>query len=249
MSRKEQFVSVSERPAEKYLEWASEQGKFKYYDKAKGENVFIDLPRFLVLAQYHTVKGWNDASQSAIWSNEVKIISTEEMEVKAFKGGVIAKGVYKDIKERVQQAGGHYTKSIYIMVEGGEVWNLQIKGAVVQEWGEVFNKCQQRFADEWVTLDKVDTRKKGRVTYTVPVFKFNGVTSDEEAAQADAAYDKLHAALKMRADERNSVNDAVKNLDAKFPADPLDIKGKVGNIEGNFIEDAISDMDEDNLPF
>jgi hypothetical protein len=217
MSRKEQFVSVSEKPAEKYLEWASEQGKFKYYDKAKGENVFIDLPSFLVLAQYHTVKGWNDASQSAIWSNEVKIISTEEMEVKAFKGGVIAKGVYKDIKERVQQAGGHYTKSIYIMIEGGEVWNLQIKGAVVQEWGEVFNKCQQRFADEWVTLDKVDTRKKGRVTYTVPVFRFNGVTSDEEAAQADAAYDKLHAALKHRLEERTSVAQAVDTLNNAIP--------------------------------
>jgi hypothetical protein len=235
MSRKDQFVSVSEKPAEKYLEWASEQGKFKYYDKAKGENVFIDLPSFLVLAQYHTVKGWNDASQSAIWSNEVKIISTEEMEVKAFKGGVIAKGVYKDIKERVQQAGGHYTKSIYIMIEGGEVWNLQIKGAVVQEWGEVFNKCQQRFADEWVTLDKVDTRKKGRVTYTVPVFKFNGVTSDEEAAQADAAYDKLHAALKMRADEPNSVNDAVKAIDKVIP--PV-----------HLVEDDLN-PDEDDLPF
>ena len=235
MSRKEQFVTVSEKPAEKYLEWASEQGKFKYYDKAKGENVFIDIPSFLVLAQYHTVKGWNDASQSAIWSNEVKIISTEEMEVKAFKGGVIAKGVYKDIKERVQQAGGHYTKSIYIMIEGGEVWNLQIKGAVVQEWGEVFNKCQQRFADEWVTLDKVDTRKKGRVTYTVPVFRFNGVTSDEEAAQADAAYDKLHAALKMRADERNSVNDAVKAIDKVMP--PV-----------HLVEDDLN-PDEDDLPF
>jgi hypothetical protein len=112
MSRKEQFVTVSERPAEKYLEWASEQGKFKYYDKAKGENVFIDLPSFLVLAQYHTVKGWHDASQSAIWSNEVKIISTEEMEVKAFKGGVIAKGVYKDIKEST--AGRRSLYEVYL---------------------------------------------------------------------------------------------------------------------------------------
>jgi hypothetical protein len=122
-----------------------------------------------------------------------------------------------------------------VNVDNAEVWNLQIKGAVVQEWGEVFNKCQQRFADEWVTLDKVDTRKKGRVTYTVPVFRFNGVTSDEEAKVADAAYDKLHAALKMRADERNSVNDAVKAIDKVIP--PV-----------HLVEDDLN-PDEDDLPF
>ncbi len=160
--RKAEFVTSSEKPAAKYLEWASEQGKFKYYDKAKGENILIDMPRFLVLMQFHTVKGWHDSSQSSIYSNEVKLISSQEMEVKAFKGGLIAKGIYKEIKERITAAGGHYVKSVYVMTVDGEVWNLQLKGAVVQEWGEVFNKCQSRFADEWVTLDKVDKRKKGR---------------------------------------------------------------------------------------
>jgi len=239
--RKSEFVTVTEKPAAKYLEWASEQGKFKYYDKDKKENVLIDIPRFLVLMQFHTVKGWNDASQSAVYSNEVKIIGTQEMEVKSFKGGPIAKGLYKDIKEKIVQAGGHYTKSVYIMTESGDVWNLQMKGAVVQEWGEAFNKCQGRFADEWVKLDKVDKRKKGRVEYTVPMFKFDGVTSDSESALADKSYDALAERLQIRDDERE-----------KLPADPIDLKSKqMGNIESNFLEDAISDMapDDDDLPF
>jgi hypothetical protein len=240
MSRKAEFAGTYEKPAQKYLEWASEKGQFKYYDKAKGENVLIDLPKFLVLSQFHTVKGWNDPSQSGIYSNEVKIISEEVMEVKAFKGGSIAKGLYKEIKEKIHAAGGHYVKSIYIMIEGGEVWNLQLKGAVVQEWGESFNKCQNRFADEWVTIEKVDKRKKGRVEYTVPVFKFSGVISENDVINADNAYDLLAERLKIRDDER-------------LPADPMDLKGKqIGNIEQNFIEEAISEMLEDeesDLPF
>jgi hypothetical protein len=233
--RKSEFVTVNEKPAAKYLEWASEQGKFKYYDKDKKENILIDIPRFLVLMQFHTVKGWHDPSQSAIYSNEVKLIRTQEMEVKAFKGGLIAKGIYKEVKDRIVQAGGHYVKSIYIMIEGGEVWNLQLKGAVVQEWGEVFNKCQQRFADEWVILEKVENKKKGRVNYTVPIFKFDGVTSNEESKLADASYDMLADRLKIRDEE--------KEAPVKKPLDGIEAKFKEAEI------DALIDEYDDDLPF
>jgi len=238
--RKAEFVTSSEKPAAKYLEWASEQGKFKYYDKAKGENVLIDMPRFLVLMQFHTVKGWHDSSQSSIYSNEVKLIGTQEMEVKAFKGGLIAKGIYKEIKERITAAGGHYVKSVYVMTVEGDVWNLQLKGAVVQEWGEVFNKCQSRFADEWVTLDKVDKRKKGRVEYTVPVFKFDGVTSNDDAKQADQCYDLLCERLKIRDEERV----------AEKPADSKPLTGIEANFKEAEIEAIQAEFEEDDdLPF
>lgn len=236
--RKAEFVASSEKPAAKYLEWASEQGKFKYYDKAKGENVLIDIPRFMVLMQFHTVKGWQDSSQSSIYSNEVKQIGTQEIEVKSFKGGLIAKGIYKEIKDRIVQAGGHYVKSVYIMIEGGEVWNLQLKGAVVQEWGEVFNKCQTRFADEWITLDKVDKRKKGRVEYTVPVFKFDGVNSDSDAKAADAAYDVLTDRLKIRDEER---------VAEKPAARPIELHGDIAqDMHDQMIQ---AEFEDDDLPF
>jgi len=238
--RKAEFVTSSEKPAAKYLEWASEQRKFKYYDKAKGENVLIDMPRFLVLRQFHTVKGWHDSSQSSIYINEVKLIGTQEMEVKAFKGGLIAKGIYKEIKERITAAGGHYVKSVYVMTVEGDVWNLQLKGAVVQEWGEVFNKCQSRFADEWVTLDKVDKRKKGRVEYTVPVFKFDGVTSNDDAKQADQCYDLLCERLKIRDEERV----------AEKPADSKPLTGIEANFKEAEIEAIQAEFEEDDdLPF
>ena len=202
MSRKTEFVSVSERPATKYLEWASEEKSFKYYDKSEKKNILVGLPlRFLVLKEFHTVKGWDDKSQSGIYSNEVPNIGTDPLEVKAFKGGLIAKGIYKEIKEQIHASGGHYVKSIYAMTEDGEVVNFQLKGSAVQEWGEAFNKCRNRFADEWVICEGADDRKKGRVNYSVPVFKFNGVTSDKESALADEAYERLGTALKVRSEE------------------------------------------------
>ena len=238
MSRKSEFQSVSEKPAVKYLEWNSESGKFRYYDKEKKQNVAVDLPKFLTLMQFHTVKGWNDASESGIYSNEVKMITSEEMEVKAFKGGTIAKGFYKEIKDKVVQAGGHYVKSLYIMVEGGEVWNLQIKGAVVQQWGDTFNKCMDRLADEWITIDKVEKKKKGRVEYTVPVFKFEGVISNSESVLADQAYDRLAEALKV-SKEQNMKSEIYK----------VELNGDIAQSIVDSGMDQLLGIDEDDLPF
>ena len=81
-------TKTNTNPALKFLEWSSKYKCFKYYDKEKGENVKVELPlKFVILEHYHTVKGWNDASESGIYSNEVLFLSSEELEVKAFKGG------------------------------------------------------------------------------------------------------------------------------------------------------------------
>ena len=72
----------SKNPAKKFLSWKSEEKCFAYYDKEKEENVIIDLPfKFVILEHYHTVKGWNDASESGIYSNEVFQIGNEELQV------------------------------------------------------------------------------------------------------------------------------------------------------------------------
>jgi hypothetical protein len=100
MSRKSEFTSSYEKPATMYLEWSSNDKCFKYWNNDDKENVLVQLPfTFLVLKEMHTVKGWHDKSQSGIYANEVKNISSEVIEVKSFKGGLLAKGIYKEIKE------------------------------------------------------------------------------------------------------------------------------------------------------
>lgn len=196
-NRAKAFQAPLSNPAKRFLEWKSNDKCFSYYDKEKKENISVPLPfKFLVLDQLHTVSGWNDATSSGIFSNEVKFISKQVMTVKPFKGNEIAKGLYADIKEKVKNAGGHYVKSIYIMLEDGTLANIQLKGSAVQQWGEFTNKSLSRLPEEWVVVDKAIDGKKGAVKYTTPGFTFGGSLSDKEAAQADLVFDELETYLK-----------------------------------------------------
>jgi len=196
-NRRAAFQQPQTNPSTKFIEWKSNDKVFSYYDKETKENVAIPLPfKFLVLDELHTIKGWNDASSSQINSNEVKFISRDEMVVKPFKGNEIAKGLYKDIKERIKAAGGHYVKSVYCMLENGSIANLQLKGAACQSYGDFTAKTRSRLTDEWVVVAKAIDGKKGAVKYTTPGFAFEKSLSDSEADLADEAFNTLEAYLK-----------------------------------------------------
>lgn len=196
-NRKQAFQAPQSNPATKFIDWKSNDKCFEYYSKESQSKVQIPLPfKFLVLDELHTIKGWNDATSSGIFSNEVKFISKEVMTVKPFKGNEIAKGLYKDIKDKVQSAGGHYVKSIYIMLEDGSLANLQLKGSAVQKWGEFTAKTRQRLPDEWVVVNGVIDGKKGAVKFTTPDFKFERSLSESESEQADEAFNVLESYLK-----------------------------------------------------
>ena len=196
-NRRQAFAQPRANPSTKFLDWKSNDKCFEYYDKEKQEKVSVALPfKFLVLDELHTIKGWNDASSSGIFSNEVKFISKEIMTVKPFKGNEIAKGLYKDIKEKIVSAGGHYVKSIYIMLEDGSLANLQLKGSAVQKWGEFTQKTRNRLPDEWVQVTKAIEGKKGAVKFFTPDFSFERSISDTEAIQADEAFNVLETYLK-----------------------------------------------------
>jgi hypothetical protein len=196
-NRRQAFAQPQTNPATKFIEWKSNDKCFNYYDKEAQKNVEIPLPfKFLVLDELHTIKGWNDASSSNIYSNEVKFISKEVMTVKPFKGNEIAKGYYKDIKDKVVAAGGHYTKSIYVMLEDGSLANISLKGSGVQKWGDFTQKTRNRLADEWVTVAKAEDGKKGAVKFSTPSFSFANSISDEQANMADEAFNILESYLK-----------------------------------------------------
>ncbi len=196
-NRRQAFQTPQSNPATKFIDWKSNDKCFSYYDKETSSNIQIPLPfKFLVLDEMHCIKGWNDATQSAIFSNEVKFIGTETMIVKPFKGNEIAKGLYKDIKEKVKSAGGHYVKSIYIMLEDGTLANLQLKGSSVQAWGEFTQKTRSRLADEWIEVKTAKDGKKGAVKFSIPEFTFLRSINDDEANQADEVFNVLESYLK-----------------------------------------------------
>lgn len=196
-NRRSAFTTPQSNPATKIIDWKSNDKCFSFYDKKTSLNELIPLPfKFLVLDELHTIKGWNDPTSSGIFSNEVKFISKEVMTVKPFKGNEIAKGLYKDIKEKVQAAGGHYVKSVYIMLEDGSLANLQLKGSAVQKWGEFTQKTRSRLPDEWVQVESALEGKKGAVKFTTPEFSFLKSISESENELADNAFNILELYLK-----------------------------------------------------
>jgi len=196
-NRTQVFSGGSKNPATKFLEWKSDQKGFSYYDKALSKNVEVSLPfKFVFLDELSTVKGWNDASSSGIFANEVKYLSKEPMTVKAFKGGEIAKGLYNEIKERVKNAGGHYSKSIYIMLEDGALANIQLKGSATQQWGEFVKANRQSITRTWINVASATENKKGKVVFSIPNFTIGADIEDLDARDADAKFDELEAYLK-----------------------------------------------------
>lgn len=208
-NRRQAFAQPQSNPATKFIDWKSNDKQFSYYDKENKVQVPIPLPfKFLALDEMHTIKGWSDSCQSAIFSNEVKYISKEIMTVKPFKGNEIAKGLYSDIKEKIKAAGAHYVKSIYIMLEDGSLANLQLKGASCQAWGDFTKKNRTRLPDEWVSIKKSEEGKKGAVKFYTPIFEFDKSLSENEMDQADEAFRILETYLKAYLVKAEPVIDA-----------------------------------------
>lgn len=190
-SRRDEFKSGSSNPAKRFLEWDSNNAGFKFYDKEKGQNIPVKIPfKFVVLKTLHTVKGWHGKSESGIYSNEVTDMN-QILNVKSFKGGYIASGLYRDIKDKLQ--GGVYFKSIYVMLADGSIANISLKGAACAAWGEFTKKSAARLPDEWVAVSGATDQRNGSVKYTVPAFEFKGSLKAEDGDMADQAYDSLKA--------------------------------------------------------
>lgn len=209
MSRQAEFQTTSSNPTKKYLEWKSDDKCFAYYDKETKQNVKVELPfKFLTLMEFHTIKGWNDKNQSGVYSNEVKSIGNDELNVRLFKGNQSVKGLYKEIKDTIIAMGGHYTKSIYIMLEDGSIANVNIKGSSVQAWGDFTQKTRSRLSDEWIEVANAIELKKGKVNYSIPEFKFATSLNDSQCNLADNAYNQLKSYIDGYLAKQIEVTDA-----------------------------------------
>lgn len=204
MSRLERPTTVNENPnpATKFLQWKSNDKCFEYYDKEAKEKVKVELPlKVLFLEHYHTVKGWSDSANSGIWSNEVYSIGREEIEVKNVNG-VICKGIYKDNKAIINNAGGNYYRSIYCMTPEGEIINLQLKGACIggikkeksvsgEEilgWSTFYSGDKKKnikgvsylLDNQWIEINGIEEGKSGSVKYSIPTFEVGKVITTKE---------------------------------------------------------------------
>lgn len=186
---------IMENPCSRFLSWDSENGQFKYWDKTRGENgenVIIGLPlKILVLDTLSTIKGYSEKNKSGIWSNEVRKLDETKLIVRDAKG-VIAEGLYKDIKDTVNANGGKFTVSVYGLDENGEFINLQLKGAAANAWIDFLKKSRKKIYTDAVVVASFKSEKKGVVRYTVPEFETEAISDEinEKAKDADIELQK-----------------------------------------------------------
>lgn len=196
-------------PAVRFFEWNGEQGTVRYYDKDAKKNIDVALPfTFLLLDELASVRGWNDASNSGIYSNEVRDTRTDVMVVKAFKGGTLAEGLYKDFKDRVSAVGGQFTTNCYIAFKhNGElaIGSLKFKGSTLGAWMEFRKANRGDLYSKAINITGYVEGKKGRVVFRVPTFELKPTSKDTDAAAV--ALDKqlqawLDGYLSRKTDDR-----------------------------------------------
>mgnify|MGYP001144769880 CR=1 FL=1 len=211
----------SSNPTKKYLEWKSNDKSFEYYDNVLKEkllsegktedeikenrlaNVKVDLPlKFVFLQHYHTVKGWHDASESKIYSNEVFYIGSETMTVRSFGNKKknlpaveIVSGVYTDVKSKITSAGGKYHRSVYVMLEDGTIANLSFKGSVVREWTDFIRDNESLLDNQWIEVNAAKDQKKGSIKYSTPEFTLGKNLTAKESGMADSSAETLKVYL------------------------------------------------------
>jgi hypothetical protein len=172
-------------PAKHFIQ--VKNGALSYYDKEEGKDVEVPTPlRFVVLDTLSTVKGWSAEQETGIWSNEVKSVGKEVLNVRT-RNGIIASGLWKDIKDELKADGAKYHASIYIAAKGRdglEIQNLSLKGSAVNAWIEFAKKHDLRqnavVLADWEQMGKA-------VKYKVPVFEAVPMEDGERDEAVDLA--------------------------------------------------------------
>jgi hypothetical protein len=176
-------------PCSRWIEWSGTEGEFNYYDKeAKNKVSLGNNLTFILLDQLSTIKGWHDASDSGIYCNEVRDITQDVMVVKSFKGGVLADGFYKSIRDKVIASGGHFTAVLYCAMKIEDVLSIvsiQFKGAALSAWLEFAKENRANVYKKAIKVKGFTEGKKGKISFRTPVFSLIDVSQETEDAAVE----------------------------------------------------------------
>ncbi|WP_298842126.1 hypothetical protein [uncultured Clostridium sp.] len=169
-------------PASKFIEWSGSEGKFKYFDKTKGEkgeNVFLELPfYFLPLDQLSTCKGYDEKAGLGFYSNEIRNTKNDMLTIRT-KNGVVMTGLYEQCKEKLASRGLDYVQSVYVAIKEGKDYvlaNLQLKGSAL---GPYIEFCKgKKMSEIGVAVKKSNPMKKGATKYFEPVYEVLKVSEE-----------------------------------------------------------------------
>ena len=250
MSRSNPTETLS-NPSTKFIDWSGSEGKFKYYDKEKKENVFIELPFiFIPLDILSTCKGYNDQEKVGYYSNEVRSTKKEPFTVRT-KNGIVMTGLYEQVKEKLAPKGLKYVQSVYVAIKeegkGLVIANLQLTGSAL---GPFINFCDGKKVTEiGVTVKSANPMKKGATKYFEPVYEVMPVSeaTNKVASELDVELQEyLTAYFAKTGTAQPEYTDVVdENQD-----NGLNAKQTVFKQEVYESPDIVSDLDDSNdMPF
>lgn len=194
MSRSNPTTEKQPNPCTRWHDWrgGKDGGNLEWFNKDTKQRV--DVPgrfTFIVLDELACVKGWHDASDSGIMSNEVRDTKAEPLSVRAFKGGELANGLYATIRDRVTSQGGHFVANIYCAYKDGtelKLGSIQFKGAALNAWVEFKKAHRKEIYSQAVTITGYTEGKKGSITFRVPAFAVTPISpeTNEAASKIDS---------------------------------------------------------------
>lgn len=178
---------ATESPVKKFFRIKANTGQVIWYDSEAKQEVPVDLPfRFTVLDVLSTVRGFDDAARSGIWSNEVRDLRSDVLRVRS-KGGAIGEGLYASIRDSIRGKGAKFANSAYLAVkDGGElvIGNIVFVGSSLSAWIE-FTNGRRLDADPGVAITGFTEERKGATTYFSPVFERLEVSGDTLSKASD----------------------------------------------------------------
>ena len=187
-----------------------EGGAVTFYDKESEENINVPLPfSFIVLDELATITGFHEPSNSGFWSNEVRNTVTDELIVRR-KDGIVARGLYGKISEKIKAQGAKYAISCYVAYKDDEgelqIGNLKISGAALSAWLDFKKRFDITQCAVFIT-EEPKLEKKGTNYYFSPVF--DGQNMSEATKSAAIELDKeLQQYLNTYLSRRPEVDDA-----------------------------------------
>ena len=185
MSLSNPRASVS--PVERFFELRLSTGHVGFYDRDAKKDVQVTQPLpgweeekkyaanppfvFVVLDVLSVIGGYSDSKKSGIWSNEIRSTRDEKFVVRT-RDGVMAEGLYENIKGDISDKGARFGNSVYIAFEESGEWklgNLKLIGAGVSTFFD-FQKGKRLDREPGVMINGWIGKKKGRNEYYIPNF-------------------------------------------------------------------------------
>lgn len=143
-------TDIIPNPSTRWFEWNGDEGHPKYYDRETEKTEQVQLPfEFVLLDRLSVIKGWHNASESGITSNEVRDTRNETLFVRAFQmKEPIAEGFYSAIKDKVKANGGSYSINLYIAYTVGDgqlaLGAFTLRGAARGAWMDFESNKENR---------------------------------------------------------------------------------------------------------